>query len=116
MKVETLGAEFDAGPDAFVDCAAVMINLDLVISSDTAAAHLAGALGRPLWIVLKHVPDWRWMMDRGDTLGIRPRDCSGRRGADADEVFERIAAELARAVADETNPGDLLPAGKRPQP
>lgn len=67
MTVESLGADFDAGPDAFLDSAAVMASLDLVISSDTALAHLAGALGRPVWVALKHVPDWRWMLDRADT-------------------------------------------------
>ena len=67
MKVETLGEEFDAGPDAFVDSAAVMESLDLVISLDTAIAHLAGALARPVWVALKHVPDWRWLLDRADS-------------------------------------------------
>jgi tetratricopeptide (TPR) repeat protein len=67
MVVEQLGAEFDAGPDAFVDSAAVMQSLDLVISSDTGLAHLAGAMGRPVWVALKHVPDWRWMLERADT-------------------------------------------------
>ncbi|HEX4078142.1 MAG TPA: tetratricopeptide repeat-containing glycosyltransferase family protein [Rhizomicrobium sp.] len=66
MRVETLGA-FDTGPDAFVDTAAVMENLDLVISADTAVAHLAGALGRPTWIALKYIPDWRWLLDRSDS-------------------------------------------------
>ena len=110
MTVETLGAEFDAGSDAFVDCAAVMMNLDLVISSDTAAAHLAGALGRPVWIVLKHVPDWRWMMDREDTPWYpTARLFRQARRDDWDEVFERIAGELARAAAAKTKSGDLLP-------
>jgi len=67
MRVETLGEDFDNGPDAFVDTAAVMSCLDLVITSDTSVAHLAGALGRPVWIALKHVPDWRWMLDRADS-------------------------------------------------
>ena len=67
MTVETLGDDFDAGPDAFLDAAAVMMTLDLVISSDTAMAHLAGALARPVWIPLKQVPDWRWMARREDT-------------------------------------------------
>lgn len=60
MRVETLGDDFDAGPDAFLDTAAAMQALDLVIASDTAVAHLAGALGRPVWLALKLAPDWRW--------------------------------------------------------
>jgi len=60
MTVENLGADFDAGPDAFVDAAAVMASLDLIISCDTATTHLAGALGRPVWTALKRDPEWRW--------------------------------------------------------
>lgn len=67
MRVEILGDEFDCGPNAFLDTAAVMENLDLVIAPDTAVAHLAGALGRPTWVALKHVPDWRWLLDRTDS-------------------------------------------------
>lgn len=67
MTVETLGAAFDAGPDAFLDTAAVMACCDLVITADTAVAHLAGALGVPTWIALPYVPDWRWMLDRDDS-------------------------------------------------
>jgi hypothetical protein len=48
---------------AFVDTAAVMRNLDLVISSDTAIPHLAGALGVEVWMALPHMPDWRWGLD-----------------------------------------------------
>jgi len=51
----------------FGETAAVMSLLDLVISSDTAPVHLAGALGRPVWILLRHVPDWRWLLDRDDS-------------------------------------------------
>jgi tetratricopeptide (TPR) repeat protein len=67
MVVETLGRDFDAGPDAFLDTAAVMECCDLIITSDTAIAHLAGALARPVWLALRHVPDWRWQLDRSDT-------------------------------------------------
>lgn len=67
MKVESFGDELDPGPDAFVDTAAIMENLDLVITSDTAVAHLAGALGRPVWVALSFVPDWRWLLDRCDS-------------------------------------------------
>lgn len=66
MLVETL-VNCDFGADAFVDTAAVMESLDLIITSDTAVAHLAGALGRPVWVALRHVPDWRWLLDRQDS-------------------------------------------------
>jgi hypothetical protein len=67
MQIESLGADFDSGPDGFIDTAAVMMNLDLVITSDTAVAHLAGALGRPVWVALRAVPDWRFMLARPDS-------------------------------------------------
>jgi hypothetical protein len=44
-----------------------MMNLNLVITSDTAVAHLAGALGRPVWVALRAVPDWRFMLERTDS-------------------------------------------------
>jgi hypothetical protein len=67
MKVENLGDDFDSGRDAFLDTAAVMENLDLVITTDTSIAHVAGALGRPTWVALKYVPDWRWLLRRNDS-------------------------------------------------
>ena len=51
----------------FPDTAAIITNLDLVISVDTAVAHLAGALGKPVWTLLPFAPDWRWMLERSDT-------------------------------------------------
>jgi ADP-heptose:LPS heptosyltransferase len=67
-RVEDLGAQFEPeGGQAFLDVAAVMALLDLVITSDTSIAHLAGALGRPTWVALKARPDWRWMRERRDS-------------------------------------------------
>jgi hypothetical protein len=63
MPVETLGSDYGD----FSDTAAVMEALDLVISCDTAIAHLAGALARPVWVALKHAADWRWLQDREDS-------------------------------------------------
>lgn len=59
----------DLGPElnSFDDTAAVMEGLDLVISSCTSCAHLAGALARPVWVVLSGFPDWRWLLDRDDS-------------------------------------------------
>jgi tetratricopeptide (TPR) repeat protein len=67
LQVEELGEDFDAGPDAFVDTAAVMQSLDLIISTDSAVAHLAGSLARPAWVALRFAPDWRWFLDRDDS-------------------------------------------------
>lgn len=66
MTVQTLGSEFDHDA-AFLDSAAVMRHSHLVITSDTAVAHLAGALGVPVWVALKRVPDWRWLLGRTDS-------------------------------------------------
>ena len=63
FELTILGDDFDSGENAFVDTAAVMTNCDLIITSDTATAHLAGALGRQTWVVLKKIPEWRWMLN-----------------------------------------------------
>ena len=79
------------------DAAALTALMDLVVSVDTAAAHLAGALGRDVWILLAHAPDFRWMLDRADTpwypsarlfRQTRPRDWSG------------VITDVARALRD----------------
>jgi protein O-GlcNAc transferase len=59
----------DAGPELhdFGDTAALVMALDLVITVDTSVAHLAGALGRTVWILLPFLPDWRWMIERTDS-------------------------------------------------
>jgi ADP-heptose:LPS heptosyltransferase len=51
----------------FADTAAIVANLDLVISVDTAVAHLAGAMGKPVWVLLHNAPDWRWLLKREDS-------------------------------------------------
>ena len=51
----------------FADTAALTAQLDLVIAVDTSVAHLAGALGRPLWVLLPFSPDWRWLLGRDDS-------------------------------------------------
>jgi tetratricopeptide (TPR) repeat protein len=94
MVVENF-AGFDEGPGAFLDSAAIMENCDLVISCDTAVAHLAGALGIPNWIALKHVPEWRWFLGRSDTPWY-PNTRLFRQPAVGDwaSVFRAMEAEL----------------------
>lgn len=67
FKVEELPGEWDTLGDRFVDTAAIMKHLDLVICCDTAVAHLAGALGVPVWVALSFQVDWRWLVDREDS-------------------------------------------------
>ena len=95
LRIETLGDDFDAGGQAFLDSAAVMEHLDLIITSDTAIAHLAGALGRPCWIALQHVPDWRWMLERADTPWYEnTRLFRQHRRGDWDGVFADMRSAL----------------------
>jgi hypothetical protein len=78
------------------DTAAIMARMDLVISVDTATAHLAGALGRPLWLLLPAVPDWRWLLRREDSPWYpTARLFRQRIAGDWAEVVERVAAALA---------------------
>jgi hypothetical protein len=94
FALETL-QDLDAGPDAFIDTAAVMTVVDLIISSDTSIAHLAGALGRPVWVALRKVPDWRWMLDRPDSPWY-PSMQLFRQTTDGDwaPVFQAMAERL----------------------
>ena len=87
----------------FYDTAAAIMRLDLVITVDTSVAHLAGALGRPVWVLLPFVPDWRWLLNREDSPwypGMRlfrqtsPGDWGG--------VFERVTEALAATTRQTT--------------
>jgi tetratricopeptide (TPR) repeat protein len=97
MDVEAY--HFDQGSDAFLDTAAMMENMDLIISADTSTAHLAGALGRPVWLALKYVSDWRWFLDRADSPWY-PSMRLFRQQADGDwaGVFAQMQAELVRRL------------------
>lgn len=80
----------------FSDTAAMMMHLDLVITVDTAAAHVAGALGRPVWILVPAVPDWRWLLNRSDSPWY-PTAKVFRQSQPAgwSEVIARVAKELS---------------------
>jgi tetratricopeptide (TPR) repeat protein len=100
FPVTDLAAELDEQSGPFMDTAAVMKNLDLVITSDTASAHLAGALGVPVWVALSFVPDWRWLLDRSDspwypTMQLfRQKERGNWQG-----VFEEIKNALCQRLA-----------------
>jgi tetratricopeptide (TPR) repeat protein len=86
---------FDSGPDAFADTAAVMASVDLVVTCDTSTAHLAGALACPTFVALKAFPEWRFMLDRDDSPWYPTmRLFRQRRPGEWDDVFDRIAAAV----------------------
>jgi len=80
----------------FADTAAAIGELDLVIVVDTAVAHLAGALGKPLWLLLSHIQDWRWMHERSDSPWYpSARLFRQSQIGDWDGVISAVAQELA---------------------
>lgn len=80
----------------FDDTAALISNLDLVIGVDTAAVHLAGALGVPVWILLSHVADWRWLLERDDSPWYASARLFRQAAAgDWDAVMTRVRTELS---------------------
>jgi tetratricopeptide (TPR) repeat protein len=92
--------DLDAGPHAFLDTAAVLKCVDLLVTSDTAIAHLAGALGVPCWLCLMHEPDWRWMREGRDTPWYTSMSLFRQPAAgDWASVFHEVAAALAPLAA-----------------
>jgi tetratricopeptide (TPR) repeat protein len=94
-----LGNRFDEEAGPFMDTAAIMHDLDLVICSDSAVAHLAGALGVPVWVALPRVPDWRWLLEREDSPWYPTmRLFRQRQNGNWSEVFGRIEAEFVKTM------------------
>ena len=88
----------------FLDTAAIIANCDLVITSDTAVAHLAGGMGKITWLLLHQVPDWRWGLE-GDTTFWYPsmRLFRQRERGNWDEVLERVGDALEQHFASNTD-------------
>ena len=84
----------------FLATASIIKDLDLVITVDTAVAHLAGALDKPVWVFIKYAPDWRWMLDRADTPWYPTMRLFRQAHRDQwDPVILQIAEALRRRMA-----------------
>jgi tetratricopeptide (TPR) repeat protein/glycosyltransferase involved in cell wall biosynthesis len=94
----------------FADTAAVLEQLDLVITVDTSVAHLAGALGRPVWVLLAFAPDWRWLRQRDDSPWYpTARLFRQERHGDWEGVLARVASALSEAASDGDRRGRTRP-------
>ncbi len=95
-----LGHDLDLASAPFEETAALISQLDLVVTCDTSIGHLAGALGMPVWLALPHVPDWRWMLGLDDTPWYpSTRLVRQRIAGDWEGVFQEMAVQL-RQLAD----------------
>jgi hypothetical protein len=84
----------------FGETAALMENLDLIVTVDTAMGHLAGALGKPAWILIPKAADWRWMLDRDDSPWYPSvRLFRQQRPGDWDDVLDKLRAALGQELA-----------------
>jgi tetratricopeptide (TPR) repeat protein len=106
-QLVNLGAEIED----FADTAAIITNLDLIVTVDTAVAHLAAAMGRSTWIMLPYAPDWRWLLNRTDSPWY-PTVRLFRQSAAGD--WERVTRTIALALADSSS--DARGSRSSPQP
>src|SRR5262249_14887125 len=92
--------QMDNTTGPFLDTAALMKNLDLVVTADTSIAHLAGALGVPDWIVLSTSSDWRWMLARDDSRWYpSARLFRQTQRGDWTDVFARLTTAVQQAIS-----------------
>ena len=100
FPVTDLGPRLDEANGPFMDTAAVMKNLDLVVCPNTSLAHLAGALAVPVWVPLPLAPEWRWLWGRDDSPWYpTARVFRQPRPGSWDDVFAAMASELERLAA-----------------
>ncbi len=104
-RIAFLGEEVDRDHGAFMDTAAIMRNLDLVITSDTSIAHLAGALGVEVWVPLPFAPEWRWLLRRADspwypTMRLFRQMAAGDWGDVFGEIQVALEKELSRDLTE----------------
>jgi tetratricopeptide (TPR) repeat protein len=107
--ITDLGPQLDEKTGIFMDTAAVLKHLDMMVTVDTAIVHVAGALAAPVYMALAHVADWRWLLERDDTPWYPTvRLFRQREPGQWSDVFERIAAAIMQSMRDRTKPSRKL--------
>jgi Glycosyltransferase family 9 (heptosyltransferase) len=103
LNARRLLVDHSAELNDFADTAALMAQVDLVVTIDTSVAHLAGALGLPVWIMLQHSADWRWLLDRDDSPWYpTARLFRQTRAGDWDGVVADVVRALVPVIASST--------------
>jgi tetratricopeptide (TPR) repeat protein len=97
----------------FSDTAALIANLDLIISVDTSVAHLAGALAKPIWVLLPFLPDWRWLLDRDDSPWY-PTARLFRQ--DETRIWDSVITRVHAALSAFIKPHSRMPSSRRRRP
>lgn len=105
FKLVTFDDTFDQDNGRFMDTAAVIKNLDLVITIDTSICHLAAAIGTPVWTFIPEPPDWRWLLNRTDTPWYpNMRLFRQKKSGDWESVIAEVATELSLHIAQKQTP------------
>lgn len=114
-NLKDLGADFDFSHGRFMDTAAVIENLDLVVTVDTSVAHLAGGLGKPVFVMLPYVADWRWMTNRNDSPWYPSMQLFRQaKPGDWHTVVEAVCSTVASLTAQKRTP--TAPIAQKNQP
>ena len=116
MAVEDLGPAIGDNPDGMAEIAAAMDSLDLVVTPNSAIAHLAGTLGRPVWVALMADPDWRWLRT-GEASPWYPTMRLFRQPDAGD--WSAVIEAMAKALKERTGAVDrvrLTRTGRTPRP
>ncbi|QGJ68963.1 Hypothetical protein PBC10988_6280 [Planctomycetales bacterium 10988] len=110
FRVKSLHDRLDPPSEgAFLDTAALMQSLDLIVTCDTSIVHLAGALGKPVWLLLPTFSDWRWMMDREDSPWYpHARLFRQKNFGDWEPVISRVVQGIRKEVARQYRPRNPL--------
>jgi len=100
FRVDDLQLMIEPQAEPLVDVAAILLNLDLLVTCDTSLAHLAGALGVPVWVALPAYGDWRWLVEREDTPWYPTMRLFRQQEQGVwERVFARMANELRSQMA-----------------